>query len=285
MYQIGTSGFSFADWVGPVYPPKTAQTKMLECYEQLLGFTTVELNFTYYRMPVPSTMESLLRRTADDFEFVVRTNKDMTHDIWADEKRTTLKDTTESFKEFYNGIKPLVDANRLGCVLIQLPAFFWPIPNNFRYLRRMPELLPDVPLVVEFRNRSWIRDTAFKMLDETGMGYCVVDEPKLPRLMPFDPRRTSELAYFRLHGRNENWFKASKAERYNYLYSKAELTEFVKPIQDTGKDAGKTFIFFNNCHAGAAARNALVMKEMLGLVDSLTPHQQQIVAGKVVTDE
>jgi uncharacterized protein YecE (DUF72 family) len=271
--RIGTSGFSFDDWLGRIYPAGLPKAQMLEYYEQKLGFDTVELNFTYYTMPVARTLESMLRRTGKGFTFVVRSHKDMTHEIWADEERKTLKDTADVFKEFRAGISPLVDAGRLGCLLVQLPVFFYPLPQNFDYLRRMPELLPGVGLVVEFRNRAWLRDSAFKLLEQSGMGFCVVDEPKLARLMPFEPRRTSDIAYFRFHGRNQNWFSASREERYNYLYSKEELAEFIPPLRSVSADAKTTFAFFNNCHAGAAATNALMMKQMLGLVEALTPEQ------------
>jgi uncharacterized protein YecE (DUF72 family) len=276
-YRIGTSGFSFDDWVGPVYPKGTSKTKMLEYYEQALGFDTVELNYTYYSMPVPKTLDSMVHRTGPGFTFVVRSNKDMTHEIWQDEDRKALKDTAEVFRAFRAGINPLVDSGRLGCLLVQLPVFFYPVPQNFEYLRRMPELMPGVPLVVEFRNRAWLRDSAFKMLEETGMGFCVVDEPKLARLMPFEPRRTSGIAYFRFHGRNQNWFNATREERYNYLYSRAELAEFIPPVENVSAGAQATYLFFNNCHAGAAARNATLMKEMLGLIEFMMPEQRRLV--------
>jgi len=277
--RVGTSGFSFGDWVGPVYPAGLPKERMLEYYEQELGFDTVELNYTYYSMPVPQTMESMVRRTGDGFRFVVRSNKEMTHEIWVDEKRKELKDTAGAFRVFHEGLRPLLDAGRLGCVLVQLPSFFWPIPQNFRYVRRFPELLPGLPLVVEFRNKAWIRDTAFAMLEESGMGFCVVDEPRVPRLMPFVPRRTSDTGYFRFHGRNPGWFTASREERYNYLYSRDELGEFIEPMHSVARGAAQTFAFFNNCHAGSAARNALLTRQMLKLVDALTPVQQQVVTG------
>jgi len=277
--RIGTSGFSFDDWVGRAYPAGLAKTKMLEYYAGVLGFDTVELNFTYYAMPTPRTLQSMVNRTGADFCFVVRSHKDMTHDIWADEDRRVLKDTGEVFRAFRDGISPLVDSGRLGCVLVQLPVFFYPVPQNFEYLRKMPALMPGVSIVVEFRNRAWLRPDAFRMLEESGMGCCVVDEPKLSRLMPFEPRRTSDVAYFRFHGRNQNWFNASREERYNYLYSTAELEEFIPPLKSVSAGAKTTFVFFNNCHAGAAARNALMMKQMLGLVDALTSEQTRVAEG------
>ena len=279
-FRVGTSGFSFDDWLGRAYPSGLAKGRMLEHYETVLGFDTVELNFTYYAMPTPKTLASMVSRTSPGFCFVVRSNKDMTHDIWVDDERRVLKDTTEVFKAFRAGISPLVDSGRLGCVLVQFPVFFYPAPQNYEYLRSIPALMPGASVVVEFRNRAWMRLDAFQLLEESGMGCCVVDEPKLPRLMPFEPRRTSEIAYFRFHGRNRNWFNASREERYNYLYSKEELNGFIPPLRSVSAGAKTTYTFFNNCHAGAAARNALMMKQMLGLIDALTPEQARVVEGE-----
>lgn len=278
-FRVGTSGFSFGDWLGRAYPSRLAKAKMLEYYETVLGFDTVELNFTYYAMPVPKTLASMVSRTGSDFRFVVRSHKDMTHDIWQDEGRRVLKETGDVYRAFRDGISPLVDSGRLGCVLVQFPVFFYPVPQNFEYLREIPALMPGVSVVVEFRNRAWLRPDAFRLLEESGMGCCVVDEPKLSRLMPFEPRRTSVIAYFRFHGRNQNWFNASREERYNYLYSTTELEEFIPPLRSVSAGAKTTYTFFNNCHAGAAARNALMMKQMLGLIDALTPVQTHVVEG------
>lgn len=336
--RVGTSGFSFADWIGPVYPPGLRRERMLEYYEQELRLDTVELNYTYYSMPIPKTLEGMVRRTGPDFKFVVRSHKSMTHDIWeedgsfpppaefpytAQEKavsdrrsggnarqgRKRMKILDGVFGQFRAGIEPLAASGKLGCVLVQLPSFFWPGPESYNYLRKLPEWLPNVPLVVEFRNRAWVRETTYQLLRQLGIGYCVVDEPQLPRLMPFDPRCTSGIAYFRFHGRNPNWFVTSRLERYNYLYSPAELQELAEPIvalaqtsvasvSDSRKvtevklkrtstaqsEAGvvpkRVFVFFNNCHAGAAARNALMMKEILGLIQQMSPTQRMVVEGK-----
>jgi uncharacterized protein YecE (DUF72 family) len=277
--RVGTSGFSFADWVGPVYPTGVARNRMLEYYECALGFDSVELNFTYYTMPVPATLAAMVARTSPEFRFVVRSHKEMTHDIWTDESRSEQKDQSLAFARFRAGIEPLVRAGRLGCVLVQLPTFFRPGAATRDYLSRLSGLLPGVRLVVEFRNRAWLGPETYQLLAESGLGYCVVDEPRLGPLLPFDPRRTAPTAYFRLHGRNRAWFTAGRSERYNYLYSSAELAEFSGPVRSVAAGAEQTFVFFNNCHAGAAARNALMMKQMLGLVGSLVPAQARVVEG------
>jgi len=94
-----------------------------------------------------------------------------------------------------------------------------------------------------------------------------VDEPQLPRLVPFVPRVTSSITYFRFHGRNTNWFNVPTSERYNYLYSDDELRVFVPIIRSADKSSESAYCFFNNCHAGSAAKNARRIKSLLGLVD------------------
>lgn len=121
----------------------------------------------------------------------------------------------------------------------------------------------DIHIVVEFRNRGWLRNNTSSFLKENGMGYCVVDEPKLKGLMPFVPIITSDIGYIRFHGRNKNWFNSPLSVRYNYDYSKDELKEFVEPVKKLGLRTPKLLVFFNNCHAGHATKNAITFSKML----------------------
>lgn len=66
MIKLGTSGFSYPDWKGTVYPKKLKQAEMLEYYEQELGFNCCELNFSYYRLPDPYTLDRMSRRASED---------------------------------------------------------------------------------------------------------------------------------------------------------------------------------------------------------------------------
>lgn len=250
---------------------------MLPFYEKELGFDTLEINFTYYQLPPPNTMAGMVKKTSDDFEFVVRSHKEMTHEIWEDEQRKRIRDNSPVFEQFKEGLKPLIESGRLGCVLIQFPSFFWPNRDNFNYIKGCQERLAGILLVIEFRNKSWVRDSAFRFLEENGLGFCVVDEPQLPRLMPFVPKSTSSIGYFRLHGRNPNWFNAPREERYHYLYGKEDLNSFLPHIETISKEKIRTFIFFNNCHAGFAAKNGLMMKRLLGMIDEFTPLQKQVL--------
>jgi len=123
--------------------------------------------------------------------------------------------------------------------------------------------MENIPLVVEFRNQNWIADSTFLFLKTEGLAYCIVDEPRLPSLVPFVAEATTDLGYFRFHGRNPRWFDVPISVRYDYLYSGEELKELVPAIREIANQTIKTLVFFNNCHAGSAARNAIEMARML----------------------
>jgi len=265
MIKIGTSGFSFPDWRGVVYPKDIQPKDALLYYEKELGFDTVEINFTYYTLPGIKTMEGLAKKTTENFEFAVKAFKVMTHDPFDTrmEKRPERNEIKETFEKFLYSMKPLIESKKLGAILFQFPVFFYPGSESKDYILQCKEYLRDLPLVIEFRNGAWAKPETFAFLRKNDLAYCMVDEPKLPRLMPFVEEITSKIGYLRLHGRNQNWFNVQTRERYNYLYSDSELKEFVDPIKKIHEKAQKGYIFFNNCHAGAAARNALQMKRLL----------------------
>jgi uncharacterized protein YecE (DUF72 family) len=264
MIRIGTSGFSFPDWKGVVYPPGIRSGEMLPYYAHRLGFTSVEINATYYSLPTPATMHLMTRKVPEGFEFVIKANRGMTHDPFDDRSdRPSAADTRDIFKSFAGAIGAVREAGMLGGVLLQFPVFFRPSPGAREYMLSAQEQLPGMPLIVEFRNGGWAREETFTFLEEHGFGYCAVDEPQLPRLMPFINRVTSPVAYMRFHGRNPHWFNAPVAERYDYSYTAEELKPFVPEVQAMDVRAGKTYVFFNNCHAGAAAKNARTFALML----------------------
>jgi len=262
MIRVGTSGFSFQDWKGTVYPPDIPNTQMLPFYETELGFDTVEINFTYYALPSERSLAALARKTSPGFGFSVKAFKGMTHDI-RDRATGAFLDNAEVFSRFTSALRPLVADGKLLTVLAQFPYVFLPSPETYDYLKLFRERMGALPLVVEFRNLAWHRADVLQFLRASDIGYCVVDEPKLSRLMPFYPEATSSLGYFRLHGRNTNWFRASVQERYDYLYSEHELTEFIAPVHNVSAKADPTLVYFNNCHRGQAAQNAARMKDLL----------------------
>ena len=161
-------------------------------------------------------------------------------------------------------MRPLTDSGKLGCVLAQFPYAFINKPEARDYLERTMDRHADLNLVIEFRNKSWMAPQTFEVLRQRGVGFCAVDEPQLPRLMPWVSEATSQTAYVRFHGRNaEKWFGTSTAERYDYLYGAAELKELAERVRDFRERVKTLWIFFNNCHAGSAAKNASRFRELL----------------------
>jgi len=99
---------------------------MLSYYEKHLGFDTVEINFTYYRLPSPNAMEGMAKKTSDGFEFSVRSNKEMTHEIWEDNKRLRLKENARVFALFREGLNPSYKPKNLGVFSCSFLIFLAP---------------------------------------------------------------------------------------------------------------------------------------------------------------
>ena len=137
-FRIGTSGYSFDDWVGPFYPPGTRRQEMFAQY--LRQFRTVELNYTFYRMPAAKTLEQLAQASPPDFLFWVKANQ-----------RTTHEHDRTAAAEFLANLDPLRAGSRLAGVLMQFPQNFHRTVANRRVLRDTVEDFKAVPLAVEFR--------------------------------------------------------------------------------------------------------------------------------------
>jgi len=118
--------------------------------------------------------------------------------------------------------------------------------------------------VVEFRNREWVKDEVFEFLRERQIGWCAVDEPQFKSLMPPIVMATSPVGYVRFHGRNyRQWWAGHSKLRYDYLYSKDELQEWIPKIQTLAQEAQKVYVFMNNCFQGQAATNAIELRDLL----------------------
>ena len=236
---------------------------MLRFYAEC--FDALEVNYTYYQLPSPKTLEAMATKAGAGITFTVKAHADMTH------QRENLAAAAPVFRD---ALRPLEARQALGCVLAQFPYSFRNTPEHRDHLRRLREMLADVPVVVEFRNASWYAPATFALLREQNMGLCAVDEPDLPRLPPKVVEATSEVGYVRFHGRAAAkwWEHKEAAERYDYLYSEAELKEWVPKIQALASKTGTTFVFFNNHPRGRAAANAFMMKSTLGLPVGKIPH-------------
>jgi len=252
MIHVGTSGYSYPDWVGPVYPAGTAQRDMLPLYAK--RFNTVELNFTYYRQPSASTIEAIVRKLPKDFRLFVKANSETTHRL-----------NREAAAPFKQGVEPARAAGLLAGVLAQFPASFHNEPASREYLQHLAEDFDGYNLVVEFRHRAWSKLSTLELLRKLRLGFCCVDEPQDLDLMPPVAEATTGTAYLRFHSRDRaKWYGTDAKERYNYLYSSDELAEWTPKVKKLDHDAQAVYVFFNNCHAGHAAVNAEQFRDMLG---------------------
>ncbi len=251
---MGTSGYSFADWIGPFYPAGTPRSKMLD--EYVRHFDIVEINSSYYRIPTASMFERMEHKTPAGFEFIVKLFRGMTHEI---------EDDARMYREFVDSVAPLKEADKFAGFLAQFPWKFKNGDAGKAHLAALRKRLGEDPLFVEFRHDSWIESETFEFLRDLGVGYCSVDEPQLKGLVPPVVVATTDEGYVRLHGRNaRNWWGRGGGDRYDYDYDKDELAEWSGKMLDLEGKVKKVYAFFNNCHAGHAARNAELMIEMLG---------------------
>ncbi|MCX5777479.1 MAG: DUF72 domain-containing protein [Candidatus Firestonebacteria bacterium] len=263
--RIGTSGFSFLDWKGPVYPKELKTAEMLSYYAGDLKFNSVEVNFTYYALPSEKSFMGMQKKVPKEFVFTVKGNRGTTHDPFDPRiiRKPSIMQAFEDTKKFAVALKPLIAENQLGCVLLQFPFFFNPSEESKEYIVKCRDILKDIPLVIEFRSAEWAKPETLTFLSGNKLGFCAVDEPKLNRLMPYMPEVTSKTGYLRFHGRNNNWFNAPMEERYNYLYSEPELKSFLPDIKKMAGRCKDLFLFFNNCHLGSAVKNADNLRKLL----------------------
>jgi uncharacterized protein YecE (DUF72 family) len=254
MILVGTSGFSYKDWVGPYYPEKLPKRDWLAFYAR--EFKTCELNFTYYRLPSAQTLERMAAKVPADFVFTLKASGELTHERTNNEA---------AFAQYVAALAPLIEADKFGCVLAQFPYSFHATEDNRHYLCFLREHLGDLPVVVEFRNAKWLTPETFALLRENHLGFCCVDEPRLKGLIPPVAEVTAETAYVRFHGRNaKKWWEHDEAwERYDYLYSREELSEWAPKVQSLDEETDDVYVFFNNHYGAQAVQNAQDFAKLL----------------------
>jgi uncharacterized protein YecE (DUF72 family) len=250
--MLGTSGWSYEEWVEPFYRFKNVSK--LRFYNKI--FRTAEIDSTFYRYPTEGTVYGWLRYTDPNFVFTAKLPKQITH-----EKLLDLGQGVEDdLNKFCELMRRLLLAKKLGCLLIQLPPKF--SFSDIGQLESFFEILPkDFSFAVEFRHLSWINAETWRLLSKHSVAYTIVDEP----LWPPDLEVTSKIAYFRWHGKGRQpWF--------DYRYKKEELEPWVPKVKEVSTKVEKVFGYFNNHYHGYAVENCLQVLEMLGV---LTPEQSE----------
>lgn len=255
MLRIGTSGYSYDDWKGFFYPEQIKQSEMLAFYARTFG--TVEINYTYYRPPTARTLGAMAAKVPDDFVFTIKATREMTHE---------REDNAQVFSDFVAALSPLVESGKLGCVLAQFPSSFRQSEAERGYLAMFRERMGDLPLVFEFRHRSWFDEPMLAYLHALDIGFCCVDEPHFESLMPPVAVATSRIGYVRFHGRNyAKWWQHEHAwERYSYSYTDDELREWVPRIQSLQERCDVVYLFANNHYQGQSAETAHQLERLMG---------------------
>jgi uncharacterized protein YecE (DUF72 family) len=251
---VGTSGYSYTDWVGPVYPPGTRPEEYLELYARRFGF--VELNFSFYRQPEAPMVEKLRARVPEGFLFSAKAHRSLTHEPAAD--------VTEAARAFREGMAPLRETGQLAAVLLQFPYSFHYADESRLRLDRVCRALEGFPLAVEFRNRDWDRERVVSELSRRGVSRASVDLPALPGLPPPTLEPTAPLAYLRFHGRNAaTWWTGDNVSRYDYRYTAAELEEWARRALGAIQGLSLMIVAFNNHYRGQAVDNAAEFRDLL----------------------
>lgn len=258
MIRIGPAGWAYKDWWGIVYPAKRPpgfqELAFLASY-----FDVLEINVSFYRPLTPKMAAAWLERIQHNrnFRFTAKLWRGFTHD-----RNATAADE----QEFKEGITPLLDAGRLGALLLQFPWSFRNTEENRAYIARLRGQFGEYPLVLEVRHASWSEPGTLDTLEQMGIGLCNIDQPLFKRSIKPAALTTSTIGYIRLHGRNyQSWFTENKhvGERYDYLYSVNELDPWIDRIKTVEHAAEDTYVVTNNHYLGKAVVNALEISSIL----------------------
>jgi uncharacterized protein YecE (DUF72 family) len=273
--------------------PSSASTADARLRYYATQFSLVEIDSTYYAMPTPQNAALWIERTPPDFVFDVKAFRlftahpaqasmlppDLRSALGAAQKANVYyRDLPEEirlelWRRFRLALEPLARARKLGVILLQFAPWFVFGRARFEYIEHCAEMLEGFQLAVEFRNKSWFgektRREVLAFEREHRLTHVAVDEPQgfassIPQVWEVT---CPDLAVVRLHGRNrDTWTRkglATSAERFNYLYSEAELAEFATPVTRLASDAQRVHVIFNNCHEDKAQRNAAQFARLL----------------------
>lgn len=235
---IGTSGFYYNDWAGKFYPDEVKKKDWLKYYAG--HFNTVEINNSFYRLPKKTSFEKWDANTPDGFKFTLKGSRYVTH-------RKKLNDAKETVGNFYEAIAPM--AEKTACVLWQLPGNLH--FNKDKLTNFAKACSSEYINVIEFRHTSWFKEECFELLRKHNLTFCMLSAPGD---LPEDTIETSDTAYLRFHGKDENnW--------YRYNYSKQQLNKWANKLKKL--KASDTYIYFNNDYEANAIKNAQKLKELL----------------------
>lgn len=230
-YWIGTSGYNYPEWRGSFYPEKFPAAKMLAFYSE--RFNTVEVNYTFYRIPTPALLEGWAKGTPEGFSFTLKAPRRITHDA----KLQRVEDLTQTFCRTATTL-----GSKLGVLLFQLPPT---MKRDDAILGAFIETLPEgTRAAFEFRHPSWHDDAVFAALRRRNLALCVADSEKMST--PVVP--TADYAYFRL--RDEG-------------YGPADIEAWGRTIRGLG-GIGDAYVYFKHEEQGKGPEFARSLIDALG---------------------
>jgi uncharacterized protein YecE (DUF72 family) len=242
--HIGTSGWSYKHWHHIFYPDDLSASKYLEYY--ITQFDCVELNSSFYHLPLKTTVEGWMRRTPVDFIFCPKLSKYITHQL-------RLNNAGEALERFFGIFDTM--KSRLGPVLIQLPPGLrfdsGKAGSFFNVLRRY---YGDYRFALEIRHKSWICDEAFKILEDNRIAFTIADSGER---YPYNETTTADFVYMRFHG---------NGQLYASNYDENELIDYARKIGKWLEEGKQVWVFFNNDIHGYAVQNAKALSNFIPAV-------------------
>ncbi len=265
---IGTSGWSYDEWVGPFYPRSLEKGDFLPYYAKV--FYTNEINTTFYNVPSKWIVSNWVDHTPSEFVFTAKIPQKITH-----EGKLNCDVCMDDLSYFLESMSPLIKAKKLLAFLVQLPPSFTK-SEHFGNLKEFVENWPGdrerdgYELAIEFRHESWMEDDIFSYLKAQKLSYCGVIEPLLPPRMDVT---NPKLAYVRFHGFGKKpWF--------NYCFTEEEIKKFALSIKQLFQQADKVGVYFNNHFSGYAVKNSLMMMNELNLKPRSDPKAVDVLEVK-----
>ncbi len=262
MIRVGVAGWDYDDWWGVVYPKPAPRG--FDPLEHLAGcFDAVEVNSTFYRPMAAKVALAWCKRVARNpaFRFTAKLWQRFTH-----ERGTAF--TAEEVRLAREAPDALAAEGRLGAVLMQFPWSFKREEATHEWLADVVHALKGLPLVLEVRHASWNVPELYQALSEQGIGFVNVDQPLFRGSLKPSAVATARVGYIRIHGRNwRDWFRAdaTRDERYDYLYSAAELepwAERARALEGEGP-AREIYVVTNNHFRGQEVANAAMLRSMI----------------------
>jgi uncharacterized protein YecE (DUF72 family) len=261
--RIGTSGWSYADWVGPFYTPGTNPGGYLQFYSR--HFDIVEVDSTYYRVPPREMVARWAEQTPDGFQFVPKVPGMITHE-------KVLLDCEKDWREFTSALEPL--GEKLHGVLLQFGYFnrkAFAGPREF--VRRLETFLGmatgRTPIAVEIRNKHWLRGEYFDLLREHNASVALADHvwmPPIEQVLDTQDVRTGDSVYLRLIGDRKGIEEVTTAWDRVVVDRTERLRALAQRIRQIARRV-PVVVFANNHYAGYAPATCRELRELVDTAD------------------